>query len=188
MRSHPLYGNSHGNQSPPSGHFSRVCDITEQSLGHAHHRRGGAGAFDQRPDSVRAAVDLSDAQGQLWPDLHPGRPDYLDLPAHRLAVAAVGRLLHRSPPQALSAANGHDLHPDRYSDDVSGRQFSVDPAGGGADRHRLLDLSPGSFPCGATGLGRALRSGAVDLPGRWQRRFSVRAVAGGGDHHSVRPG
>ncbi|MNI41002.1 hypothetical protein D3C73_952410 [compost metagenome] len=161
-----LSGNSHGYQQRPDRLSAGVRYTPKQPPGDAHHRCGGAGAFDQRPDPVGAAVDLPDAQGQLWPDLHPGRPDHPDVPVDGLAVAAVGRLLHRSPPQAVAAAGGYGVHSGRHSDDVGGRQLPVDFAGGGLDRHRFFDLPPRSVPRGAPGFGRALRAGAIDLPGR----------------------
>ncbi|MNE41610.1 hypothetical protein D3C80_1356900 [compost metagenome] len=161
-----LSGNSHGYQQRPDRLSAGVRYAPKQSPGDAHHRRGSAGAFDQRPDPVGAAVDLSDAQGQLWADLHPGRPDHPDVSADGLVAAAVGRLLHRSPSQTVVVAGGYGLHLDRDSDDVGCRQLPANPVGGGADRHRFIDLPPGSVPRGAPGFGRTLRAGAIDLPGR----------------------
>ena len=188
MRTYLLSGNSHGYQQCSVRRWIGACSFTKQSSGHANHRRGRAGAPDQRPDSVGTAVDLSNAQGQLRPDVHPGRLDHPDVSTDRFAIAAVGRLSHRSPSQAMAIARRHCLHPGRDSDDVDGRQLSVDSAGGGADRYRLLDLSPGGFARGATGLGRAVRAGAIDLSGRRQRRLGLRSLAGGSDHHSLWPG
>ena len=51
--------------------------------------------------------------------------------------------------------------------------------GGGLDRGRVVDLSPGQQPGGADGVGRALRVRAVVLPGRRQHRVGTRAAARG---------
>ncbi|MNF80874.1 hypothetical protein D3C84_631270 [compost metagenome] len=160
-----LFGNFHGYQQCPDRFSAGVRFSSKQPFGHAHHRRGGAGAFDQRLDSVSAAVDLSNAQSQLRPDVHPGRADHPDVSTDRLAVAALGGLSHRPPSQAVATAGRDRLHLGRDCDDVGGRQLPDDPARGRVDRYRLVDLSPGSVPCGATGLGRALRVGAIDFSG-----------------------
>ena len=178
------HGHPHNNKQP----CQRVRRGPDQPIGHAHPRRLCARTPGQRPDPGRAAVDLPHAQGQLRPDLHPGRPDHLDLPGHRFAAAALDRFLHRSPSQAAAVASRHGLHVDRHHAAVHGRQLPDDSSGVGPDRHRLLHLSPGNLAGRAPGFGGTLRSGAVHLPGRRQHRIGLRPAAGGRHRHSVRPG
>src|SRR5690349_12892400 len=49
----------------------------------------------QRHDAIAVACDLSDPEGLVSPRLYPDRPAHPDLSAHRLAVAAGDRNLHR---------------------------------------------------------------------------------------------
>ena len=101
----------------------------------------------------------------------------LVLPMHRLAAAAAGRAVHRPAADALLARRRHGLHPRRAAAAVGRRQLRLPAAGGGADRHGLLGVPPGSLARRAHGVGRALRLRAIVLSGRRQRRLGDRAAA-----------
>src|SRR6185312_64669 len=57
--------------------------------------------------AIAAALDLSEPQDRVPPELRAGRPRDTGLPAHRLDPAAARRPVRRPPPDAAGAAGGH---------------------------------------------------------------------------------
>ena len=69
-------------------------------------------ALPKRHDPVPASGDLSPAEKLLCPQFHANRADHIDVSSHRITVAADGRALHTSPPEALLIVDWHGMHPD----------------------------------------------------------------------------
>ncbi|KAI1696742.1 hypothetical protein Ddc_20161 [Ditylenchus destructor] len=153
----------------------------------AHRRRGGLRALAERPDPGRAAVDLSDAEGEVPAELRTDRLDRAGLPVHGLAAPALGRDVHGQASQALSAAAGHvrDLHRRRAAGFLDLVRDAADRRGGG--RRRFGDLPSRGVASRPDGVGRPLRDGAVLLPGGRQHGLGDRAAADGGHRDPLRP-
>ena len=155
---------------------------------HRVPRAGGDRVFalPERHDPVAAAGDLPAAEELAESELHADRPAHADLSGHRLPVAADGRVLHGSPSAALFALHRYRVHPYGIADPGVCAELRHPALCRGDGRHRVVRVPPGILAGGAYGLGRALRTGAVDFPGRRQRRQRYRPAAGRPGRHSGR--
>ncbi len=170
--------------------FERDHEQYQPGGGTSTRRQGGgkdrAGGADrdqllphaERHDAVAAAVDLSDAQGELRARFRPGRPHHPDVPGDGIAAAADDRALHRPQAEALCARHRHGFHLLRPAAAVLRHQLSDAAAGGGDGRHRIVGVPSGILARGAARLGRAAWLGAVLVPGRRQRRLGDRTAGG----------
>src|SRR6202008_3559902 len=78
---------------------------------HRRPARLGLNTFAQRPDSIVDPGHLPDHQGQVCTRLRADRRYHLNLPDRWIAIAAAGRTLHRSAPDAVCDRHWDDLQP-----------------------------------------------------------------------------
>src|SRR3954467_2248011 len=146
-------------------------------------RNGGRGAGGdqrvapaERHTAVADSVDLSAAEAVAAPELFADRPDHADPAAHRVAAAAGGRDVHRSPADAVLAGVRHGVLADRPAAVGGGAHARSDAVRRGADGDRLVDLPPGVVAHRADVVRRAARPRPIGLPGRRQHGVVARAA------------
>src|SRR3954462_823181 len=111
----------------------------------------------ERHAAVADSVDLSAAEAVAQPELFADWPDHADPAADRVAAAAGGRDVHRSPADAVLAGLRHGLLADRPPAVVGGRHARGDSRRRRVDGNRIVDLPSGVVAHRADVVGRAAR-------------------------------
>ncbi len=184
-------------QAPSDVGLERRPSVFTSSKGYEDERKPETGlrglgvdlrvSLDKRHAAVPPRRELPHLQDRVPSELRSDRVRHPGLPGHRVALAACGGPLRRSPADALLVARRHPLHVRRPPHHVGRVELPRARRGRVPPRHRILGLSSRVVTRRAHGLGRAARARSIALPGRRQRRGGAGSTGRGGRRLAVGP-